>query len=94
MSILGAWRDDATDVAELATRVERLFGNSWIENEAVHSELYRTWASFREEAIERIGGQTMNERLYSFGLFEKFDACASDTERREIYAKLLADPDR
>lgn len=89
-SVLRDWKEDSTNVTELAGRVEHFFGSSRMASESVHGALYRMWADFRSDAIDAIGGQTMNERLYFFSLFERFDRAASGTERDGIYAKLLA----
>lgn len=88
---LVAWKDDDTNVIELADSVERFFGSSWIEDEETHNHLYRLWSSFTKEAIEGIDGMTMNERLYWFGLFERFDRLRSESDKKIIYGKLCAD---
>jgi len=87
---LKAWKADNTNVIELANSIERFFGNSWIASEEVHSHLYGLWSAFKADAIECIGGMTMNERLYWFGLFERFEK-GSSAEQKVIYAKLCAD---
>ena len=61
-----------------------------IESESVHNELYRMWTRFNDEAMDYIGGQTINERLYWFGLLGQFDWCRSDDERGAFYFKLFA----
>ncbi len=83
------WKSDASDVTELFQRVERHFGNRWIQDEKVQKKLYRLWSDFRVSSVESIEGLTMNERLYSFGLFERFDD-GDDAVKNEIYRKLLA----
>jgi len=85
---LVSWKYDDTNILELADTIERFFGNSWIESEEAHSHLYRLWSAFKKEAIDGVGGMTMNERLYWFGLFERFDK--SESEQKVIYAKLCA----
>ena len=45
-------------------------GNAWFEKDDDSNAFYRNWCHFRELAIDGIGGMTMNERLYVFGLFE------------------------
>jgi hypothetical protein len=45
---------------------------------------------FQNEIIANIGGMTMNERLYSFSLFERFDSCKNNKGKEMIYEKLLA----
>ncbi|MEQ5817161.1 hypothetical protein J3362_16730 [Marinobacter sp. NFXS11] len=87
---LSEWKQDDTDATKLADSIERFFGNSWIERKETHSHLYHLWSTFKKEAIEGIGGLTMNERLYFFGLFERFDNSQSETARKVIYAKLCA----
>jgi len=84
------WKSSEDDVLKLEGMVEHFFGNSWIESTEIHNKLYQLWASFKKEAIDPIGGHTMNERLYWFGLFEQFDRCKNETEKQIIYAKLQA----
>lgn len=88
--LLNDWKSDDKTVTDLAEAIERYFDNSWIENEEVHTTLYKLWSDFRKEAIENIGGMTMNERLNWFGLFDQFDRCPTENDKQEIYAKLLA----
>jgi len=87
-----AWKTDGRDVKAHETRVERFFGNTWIPGENDHSRAYACWKTFRDDAIRRIGGMTMNERLYLFGLFERFDSSETEENRRVVYRKLLAKP--
>jgi hypothetical protein len=89
VSHLDKWKSDNANVVELADSIERFFGNSWITSEETHSNLYRLWSSFKTQAISGIGGMTMNERLYWFGLFERFEN-ASESEQKVIYEKLCA----
>ena len=85
-----SWKAGDEDVHELADSVERLFGNDWIESNDAHNYLYELWSKFRADAIQVIGGMTMNERLYWFGLCDRFDACASESEKIAVYTKLAA----
>lgn len=89
VSHLNNWKTDNTDVVVLANGIENFFGNSWISSEETHRHLYKLWSGFKNEAISGISGMTMNERLYYFGLFERFDN-ASEKEQQVIYAKLCA----
>ncbi len=89
VSHLVKWKSDNMNAVELADSIERFFGNSWIASEETHSHLYKLWSAFKTQAISGIGGMTMNERLYWFGLFERFES-ASETEQKVIYAKLCS----
>jgi hypothetical protein len=89
VSHLTNWKSDNSNAVELADSIERFFGNSWITSEETHSHLYKLWSGFKAEAISGIGGMTMSERLYWFGLFERYEN-ASEAEQQEIYAKLCA----
>jgi hypothetical protein len=50
------------------------------------------WSLFKEKTISQVGGMTMNERLYFFGLSDQFENCNSDECRLRIYTKLKAKP--
>ena len=86
------WKNNDETAEELIEGIERYLGNTWIENKEDHENIYQMWSSFRDEAISGIGGMTMNERLYWFGLFDNFDSCNSQDEKLEIYRKLHAKP--
>ena len=87
-----AWKSDNSTAQELEMLVERFFGNIWIPKDDEHSKAYALWSSFRDEAIHGIDGMTMNERLYFFGLFDRFDSCKSEAEKLVIYSKVHARP--
>jgi hypothetical protein len=89
---VGAWKSDDQDVNDLDTMVERFFGNMWLPSEEDHSKTYSLWRAFKDDAIRGIGGMTMNERLYCFGLFERYDASKTEEEKHAVYRKLLAKP--
>jgi hypothetical protein len=90
--LISAWKDDWSNVKELESTVERCIGNTWIANTAEHKEIYSLWSQFRDDAIHGIGGMAMNERLYCFSLFPRWDSAQTDEDRKTIYAKLLANP--
>jgi phosphoribosylformylglycinamidine (FGAM) synthase PurS component len=90
--ILIEWKNSEESAEELKEGIERYLGNTWIESKADHEKIYRMWLSFRDEVIANIGGMTMNERLYWFGLFERFEAYSSQEDKMRIYRKLHARP--
>ena len=86
------WKIDDSDAEELRERVERYLGNTWVENDMEYGRIYDMWSAFRSQAIDGIKGLTMNERLYWFGLFQRFDAAQDQDAKRIVYHKLLAAP--
>jgi hypothetical protein len=86
------WKHDASTVEQLSTRVDRYIGNTWIADDAIHAQVHKMWSEFCVAYIQVIGGMTMNERLFSFGLFTEFDNANTEEQRIGIYAKLLAKP--
>ena len=87
---LAAWKDSPATADDLAATLERYIGNVWIGSKQDHDQVYALWSAFRQDAISAIGGMTMNERLYWFGLFEQFDSLQSDADRQGLYRKLHA----
>lgn len=49
------WKNNDETAEELNNRIERFIGNSWIENNEDHENIYKLWSSFKEEAIASIG---------------------------------------
>lgn len=90
--LLVEWKDNNETARQLKEGIERYLGNTWIKKNEDHSKIYRLWSSFRDEAISGIDGMTMNERLYWFGLFDRFDASRSEEEKLLLYRKLHAKP--
>lgn len=86
------WKHDDRNVSELEIMIERFFGYIWLFSEDDFSKSYGIWSAFRSEVIERIGGMTMNERLFSFCLSELFDTCRTNEDRQAVYEKVHATP--
>lgn len=82
--ILLEWKEDDSTVTELDERVESCLDEVQID-EATLLEARSTWDSFQEK-IKNIGGMTMNERLYHFSLFSRYE----DGEEDIVHDKLLA----
>ena len=87
---LAAWKDSSATTDDLALAMERYIGNVWIGSDRDHDQVYALWSAFRQDSIEAIRGMTMNERLYSFGLLDRFHTLQSDGDRQALYAKLHA----
>jgi hypothetical protein len=90
VSNLKSWKTDERNVIELRENIERLLGNTWIEKRTDFDKIYGIWNEFKNSAIDGIGGMTMNERLYWFGIIDLFDNAKNDSERKKIYEKLMA----
>lgn len=83
------WKTEEKNVVDLRNSVEKYLGNVWIDKQTDFEEIYGMWSEFRNSAIEGIGGMTMNERLYWFGLLDFFEKASKDNQQK-IYAKLMA----
>jgi len=90
-AVLRAWKADTSTAQDLRETVERYLGNKWIARDDEHRKAYDAWSSFRDSAIGGIRGMTINERLYWFGLVDRFDASAGP-QKLIIYRKLHAEP--
>jgi hypothetical protein len=90
--LLLKWKKDDSNVEHLQSSVEEYIENSLQSNEPVHKEVCRLWSKFRDDAILGIHGMTMNERLYCFNLFARYDSAWKVESKHAIYAKLLAKP--
>jgi hypothetical protein len=90
--LLVSWKDSTSTATELEEDVERYIGNTWLDSTIEHEKIYSLWTQFRDVAIHGIGGMTMNERLYFFSLFPRWENAHTEEERKVIYAKLLAHP--
>lgn len=92
VELFESWKTDDSTVEELESDIERYIGNSWITSEEEHKDIYSLWSKFKENEISHIAGMTMNERLFTFGLFDRFEKINSEAERLNIYTKLHAKP--
>ncbi len=88
--LIQKWKTDGDNAIELRENIERYLGNAWIDKKSNFEKIYEMWSKFRNEAINGIGGMTMNERLDWFGMFELFDNAKNDLDQKKIYDKLMA----
>ncbi|MDP2634630.1 MULTISPECIES: hypothetical protein [unclassified Pseudoalteromonas] len=90
VEILNEWKADNSNVHDLEILIEKYFGNIWLPTNDIHDRCYQQWSKFRLSAIGQINGMTMNERLYWFSLFERFDNCKTENQKQDVYSKLYA----
>jgi hypothetical protein len=88
VELLEEWRTNTSTADELHQSVERYIGNSWITSGEEHKNVYALWSAFRDECIKGRGGMTMNERLYSFDLFDAWDNAATAEARTLVRLKV------
>ena len=85
------WKKNNKTVLALNHTMEKFrdgfFSN---ENEDNSKKILTILYYFQNEIIVNIGGMTMNERLYFFSLFDRFDCCKNNKGKEIIYEKLLA----
>lgn len=61
------------DVLSRLRQVERLFGHTWLRDQAPFEPALMKWRQFRREYEEfAVRGMTVNERLHAFSLFESY----------------------
>jgi hypothetical protein len=85
---LAAWIEDDSPVDVLVSDLQRILGGIWFSNNERHATVALTLAKLRD-TVESIGGMTMNERLSTFELFDRWDRSSED-QRADLYPKLLA----
>jgi len=67
------WKKDETDINKLYALVAKWHGNVWFKDPDQQNKFWSNLQSFKEHAIDGIGGMTVNERLYWFGMFDEWD---------------------
>ena len=87
--ILKDFKSNEKTVSELEHTIENFIDLNW-PKESNGIEIFKYLNEFKNTSIKNIGGMTMNERLFLFSLFDRFDSCKSDKNREIIYKKLLA----
>lgn len=83
------WKNSDQPIEKLVSMVNKWHGNVWPKEKETIINFNNCWSKFKIDAIENIGGLTMNERLYWFGLIGRWDN-SSDSEKLEIRDKLKA----
>ncbi len=83
------WKADATDVNHLGELLVGWQEKTYFKDQEARGQFYKRFKVFQAKAIDEIGGMTMNERLYWFGLFEEWDA-ADQNGKERVRGKLQA----
>lgn len=87
------WKSDDKDIEKLAYMVGKWHGNVWFKDTDESNGFHERFQEFKKAAIEGIGGFTLNERLYWFGLIEQWDSSNEESQFR-IRAKLHANAEQ
>jgi hypothetical protein len=83
------WKRNDESIEELCYLIEKWHGNVWFKEDDISNKFHRDWIQFKTSLIYNIGGMTVNERLFHFGLFEIWDS-ADEKEKSTIRSKLKA----
>ncbi|WP_026976620.1 hypothetical protein [Flavobacterium tegetincola] len=87
---LQSWKTNEMNSEALENSFEKYLGNIWLENNFDYLQIYSLWSEFKRVTIDSIGGMTMNERLFHFGLVDEFENASTDLEKEKFYLKLMA----
>jgi hypothetical protein len=74
------WKKNDKNVNDLKMLIGKWHGNVWFKDESFSNEFHKNFLDFTEKAIIGIGGMTMSERLYWFGLIDIWDSSNSETQ--------------
>lgn len=83
------WKSDQSDVERLSALIREWHGNVSFADPHAQDEFYARFEHFREWVIQNLGGMTVNERLYWFGLFDHWDQ-SNESTRERLRVKLRA----
>lgn len=85
------WKKDTSDVYKLYELIAKWHGNVWFSDRSMQNDFWSSLRSFKKDAIDGVGGMTVHERLYWFGLLEEW-AHSDEVDQLRIRDKLLAHP--
>lgn len=83
------WKSDESDALQLSDMILKWHGNVWFKSNSASNDFLKQFNAFKLNAIDGLGGLSLNERLYFFGLFEQWDN-ATKTEQTKLRHKLHA----
>jgi hypothetical protein len=76
------WKMNDKNIDDLEPLIGKWHGNVWFKDQQVSNKFYEDFRKFNEKAILGVGGITMIERLYWFGLLDLWDS--SDSKIKSI----------
>jgi hypothetical protein len=85
---LDRWAVDDSTIERLLEDLNRILGNVWFSAAEVHTAVFQMLEDFATE-VRGIGGMTVNERLFTFGLLDAWDR-ATESTRTVFRSKLGA----
>ncbi len=83
------WKQSEDSIEDLDQMVGKWHGNVWFKSEEELNKFHENWQNFKVNAIDSLGGLTVNERLYWFGLFDLWDQ-SDENGKKQIRRKLKA----
>jgi hypothetical protein len=86
---IDSWKRNDESIEELCCLIEKWHGNVWFKDDDISIKFHQNWIQFKTSVIYNIGGMTVNERLFHFGLFEIWDS-ADEKKQSIIRSKLRA----
>jgi hypothetical protein len=78
---LDAWPGDPSTTERLLDDLNRILGQVWFSTSGVHSQVFEAICAF-SKTVAGIGGMTLNERLFNFGLLDAWDASSAEEQKR------------
>lgn len=76
------WKNDDADVKSLYELVAKWHGNVWFVDQSNQNLFWKNLQLFKINAVDCINGMTLNERLYWFGLIDKWDNSNEDVQEK------------
>ena len=89
LGIFNEFKKNNKTVLELEHTIEKFIDSYW-PKKGNGIKIINLLNEFKNTNIKNITGMTMNERLFLFCLFDRFDSCKTDSKKEIIYKKLLA----
>ena len=81
------WKQGTDSIDKLSYMIGKWHSNVWFKDTEASNAFGERFRRFRIESIEKIDSMTVNEKLFSFGLFPQWDA-ANDLEKIKIRERL------